>query len=178
MSESMSGGEQVRSIRIFGTTWAQRGWRYWIRRVGITVLWTGVAALEIGIIVAFWSGLVEAAGNSIATVAISTVLTGLLLGGLVWAIRGWREVREAERSGDIARLHEIVDKGVGNRGKAAAGATLFGGGGLLGIPAALLALAVGTFAVIGWVFVFLLMSFGRYYDIEEYLAVVESGRDR
>lgn len=106
----MSGGEQVRSIRIFGTTWAQRGWRYWIRRVGITVLWTGVAALEIGIIVAFWSGLVEAAGNSIATVAISTVLTGLLLGGLVWAIRGWREVREAERSGDIARLHEIVDK--------------------------------------------------------------------
>lgn len=32
--------------------------------------------------------------------------------------------------------------------------------------------------MIGWVFVFLLMSFGRYYDIEEYLAVVESGRDR
>lgn len=142
------------------------------------MLWTCVAALEIGIIVAFWSGLVGAGGNSIATVAISTVLTGLLLGGLVWAIRGWREVREAERSGDVARLHEIVDKGVGNRGKAAAGATLFGGGGLLGIPVALLALAVGTFAVIGWVFVFLLMSFGRYYDIEEYLAVVESGRDR
>ncbi|OBJ73711.1 hypothetical protein [Mycobacterium sp. 1274756.6] len=173
-----SDGEQVRSLRIFGTTWADRGWRYWIRRVGITVLWACVAALEIGVILAFWSGLVEAANNRVATLGISTVLVGLLLGGFLWAIRGWREVRDAERVGDTVRLQEIVDEGIRSRHKAVVGGTLLGGGGLLAIPAAVLALTLGTFAVIGWVFVFLLMSFGRYYDPEEYLAVTELQRTK
>ncbi|ORX02085.1 hypothetical protein AWC30_12770 [Mycolicibacillus trivialis] len=140
------------------------------------MLWAFVAALEIGIAVAFWSGLVEAAKSRVATVAISTVLTVLLLGGLVWAVSGWREVRDAERSGDTIRLQKIVDEGMGNRRNAVVGGALLGGGGLLAIPAAVLALALGTFAVIGSVFVFLLMSFGRYYDPEECLAVIELER--
>jgi hypothetical protein len=168
--------ESVPAIRLFGTTWARRGWRYWWRRFWIAVFCTLVAALQVSIAVGIWSSLVDSASGRPAKIAISAVFGLMVFGGIIWAAVGWWRVLKLQRNGDIAALRAIVNKSGSNRKKGAAAGSLLGIGGLAGFPAAALGLLVGTFAALGWVFVIMLMSYGRYYTIEEYLAVHELKR--
>ena len=144
-----------------------------MRRFWIAVFWTLIAALEAGIAWAIWSGVMGSVSGGGAKLAVMVALGALLLGGIMWAFAEWWRIVKLQRSEDIPALRAIVDKGGKSRTKGAVGGALFGVGGLAGIPVAALGLMIGTFAALGWVFVIALMSYGRYFTIEEYLAAYQ-----
>ncbi|GAA1456568.1 hypothetical protein [Williamsia maris] len=42
--------DTVKSIRLLGTTWQRRGFRYWSRRTGLLLLWLAVFALSMWVV--------------------------------------------------------------------------------------------------------------------------------
>lgn len=163
--------QSLPSVRFLGQTWADRGWRYWSRRFWLVVAYALIAALEWGMAYSIWSSLAHSTSPS--TRLIITVITGaLVIGGFVWALRTLWEITAAEHQHDIPKLRAISDRNSGrSRGKSAAAGTAIGVGGLAGSSTALLTVAVGVFAVLGWAVVALVMSLMRYISVEEYLAV-------
>jgi MFS family permease len=164
-------GQNLPKVRLLGTTWADRGWRYWSRRFWLVVAYALIAALEWGIAFSIWSSLAHSTSPSSRTV-ITVVAAALVIGGFVWALRTLWEVTTAEHRHDIPKLRAISERNSGrSRGRAASAGSAIGVGGLAGSSTALLTVAVGVFAVLGWAVVALVMSLMRYISVEEYLAV-------
>jgi hypothetical protein len=170
---------EVPEVRLLGRTWADRGWRYWNRRFWLALAYGLMAAFEVGLAIAIWSSLMHSIHGQSAKVAVSVVIVVLIAGGAVWALRSLWVIVRAERRADIATLRAIAAKNAGRSRTAGGAAGLgLGVGTLAGIPGAAVGLLVGTFAVIGWVFVFFLMGLMRYLSVEEYLAVHDLTQSR
>lgn len=161
----------IPAVRLLGVTWAHRGWRYWNRRFWIALAYTLILAFEIALAFSIWSALMKSVDNETAELAVSCVIVILIAGGFIWALRTLWAIISAERRDDIARLRTLSSTYTNrNRKRSAATGTAIGAGGLAGIPAAVLPLIVGTFAVIGWAFVIFIMGLMPYLSVEEYLA--------
>lgn len=168
---------EIRNVRLLGTTWASRGWRYWTRRFWLALFFALVAAFEITIAIGLWSDLFKSSLSNTVKLILSTVILVLVIGGFVWAFRTLWDIASAEYRNDIPRLRAIAERAKGqDRRKAGLAGLTLGVGGLSGIPAAGLALLVGAFAALGWALVMLVMNVMPYISAEEYLAVHDQKR--
>lgn len=161
----------IPKVRLLGTTWASRGWRYWNRRFWIALLYTAIAAFEFALAFSIFSAFTRSSSDS-TRLWVAVVAVTLVGGGFIWALHTLWLIIRAELRGNIPELRAMAEKNRGGRRKQAglAGAAL-GVGGLAGVPAVILTLLVGTFAVLGWVFVVFVMGLMPYLSIEEYLAM-------
>jgi hypothetical protein len=165
---------QIPTVRLLGVTWASRGLRYWNRRFWIALCYALIPFSEVVIIVGAWSGLAQSAATATTKLAVSAVLVVMICGGFIWAFRTLWKIGSAEYRHDIPRLRAIREKEQGldrDRRRGGVAGLALGAGGLAGIPAALLSIAVGAFATVGWGFVILIMGLMPYLSVEEYLAM-------
>jgi Na+/melibiose symporter-like transporter len=94
--DQLPAGITVRSIRVLGTTWYERGTAYWFRRAWMAFCFAIGATLEVVIIL----GIADAAGNGRmgfgfwAVIAVELVF---LVAGYAWMAISFRRVRQKQR---------------------------------------------------------------------------------
>jgi uncharacterized membrane protein YhaH (DUF805 family) len=101
--DQLPAGITVKSIRVLGTTWYERGAAYWLRRAWMAVCFAIGAALEAVIIL----GIADAAGNGRMGFGFWAVIAAelvFLAAGYAWIAVSFRRVRQKQR--EVEKKHQ------------------------------------------------------------------------
>jgi hypothetical protein len=141
------------AVAPLGTTWYDRGFAYWLRRVWFVLM----LVIALAVIGAMVYGLVSAAAETSpgAAIAVVTVIGGCALASGIWL---WLRSTPAAIE---ARALQTDKASPGQLRAAGRLGGLLGAGGLAGVTAATAILVIGGSLVIGPVVVLLLRSLGQ-----------------
>lgn len=165
--------KEIPSLPFLGTTWATRGFRYWLRRILISLGFAAMCFFFLVTYVGVAYGLLTVVRSQAGRIGI----IGLFALGAVWStLSAWQAIRPgriAMRHKDIVVLRELASHPTkSRRGTTASGAGL-GLAALAGNGAATALVGLGSVFVVGWPMVLLVRTFGRYFSIAECLATTE-----
>lgn len=151
---------EIKSIRLLGTTWYERGPRYWLRRTALLVLWSAILAFVVWVIVGLFAA--AATGTTgVGRILLVGAMSLAVTGSFVWGFSLMRRSEEEKKLGVpmIMRAGTTVEQ---HRQAGSAGyrAGLFGGG--LVIIAQLFVVGVLVALVVGLL--------QKYISIEEFEA--------
>lgn len=173
MSDSDNGS--IPSIKYFGTTWHERGARYWLRRFSLLLFSLSFVAIILGGATIFVAGILPAlqsTGGRAVVVLLSVAAVSWSCLSAYVKLRRSEEDRKAHRPLSFARSNPSDVRARGAVG-VATGVFASGGSGLAGGL-----LAVGSLFVVGQVFGVLAITLGRYINDEEWQLAQEYGIER
>jgi hypothetical protein len=97
--DQLPAGITVKSIRVLGTTWYERGAAYWFRRTWMALCFAVAGTLEVVIILA----IADAAGNGRMGLGFWAVIAGelvCLVAGYAWMAISFRRVRQRQQEAE------------------------------------------------------------------------------
>lgn len=176
----MSGGSAPQRLLVtdvpgLGTTWVERGTKYWTRRALLGLFTVGMLLLIVFFVIAVLGGILSSVGV-VTRVVVSTVAGISVVASCFYGLRSLRQKNADIRA--VVAGNEAMSTPAGRTGRPSVsglgvGALASGGSALAGGL-----LLIGGLCGVGWFLAMALGSFGRYANLEEAVAKTKLERWR
>lgn len=156
---------EIPELRFVGTTWYDRGWRYWWLRIWLSIFWLLVTALFVAVIGIFISAILSLVSGMAGRILVVVLCAMPIIGSCLSAYVQLRRTPEERAANFPVSFRDREDtSGVPIAGAAGAGAAA------VGASLASFILALSTLFVVGYMVGFLRTTLGRYVSVEEWNA--------
>lgn len=160
---------EVPSIKYFGTSWYERGARYWRQRVWLSLL----ALLCVFVVVLIIRVLVESLFDGFRSPGARVVVSIAVAAAIVWSCySSYLTLRRSPEDRALHRPMSFRPSSESSKRAAIAGGTAVGlvGGGPI--------IAIGSFFIVGTVLGFFIITLGKYINEEEWQLAREYGLEK